>query len=147
MADWGFLTIHARVLLCIAHDPGVRLRDIAASLGITERTTHTIVADLTQAGYVVKLKDGRRNRYRIEAHLPLPEPGTREPAIGEVLALLLGYTDGRHGPADGADALHARLDGHGVLGGPGGHDGPGADARDGDSPLGENGRTGAAGRS
>jgi hypothetical protein len=146
MADWSFLTNHARVLLCIAHDPGVRLRDIAASLGITERTTHTIVADLTQAGYVVKLKDGRRNRYQIEAHLPLAEPGTREPAIGEVLALLLGYTDGQHGPADGAGALPARLDGPRVPSSLGGHDGPGADAGDGDSPLGENGRAGVAGR-
>ena len=87
MADWGFLTTHARVLLCIAHDPGARLRDIAASLDITERTAHGIVTDLTEAGYVVKQKDGRRNRYQIQAHLPLPEPGTREPAVGEVVAL------------------------------------------------------------
>ena len=87
MASWGFLTTHARVLLCIAHDPGARLRDIAASLDITERTAHGIVTDLTEAGYVVKEKDGRRNRYQIQAHLPLPEPGTREPAVGEVLAL------------------------------------------------------------
>ena len=78
------------MLLCIAHDPGGRLRDIAASQGITERSAHAIVADLTQAGYVVKRKDGRRNRYQIEAHLPLAEPGTREPAVGEVLDLLLG---------------------------------------------------------
>ena len=98
MADWGFLTTHARVLLCIAHDPGARLRDIAASLGITERTAHGIVTDLTEAGYVVKQKDGRRNRYQIQAHLPLPESGTREPAVGEVLALLLGRTDGLAGP-------------------------------------------------
>jgi hypothetical protein len=87
VADWGFLTTHARVLLCIAHDPGARLRDIAASLDITERTAHGIVTDLTEAGYVVKQKDGRRNRYQIQAHLPLPEPGTREPAVGEVVAL------------------------------------------------------------
>lgn len=91
MANWSFLTNHARVLLYIAHDPGARLRDIAASQGITERSAHAIVADLTQAGYVVKQKDGRRNRYQIEAHLPLAEPGTRGPAIGEVLALLLGH--------------------------------------------------------
>ena len=88
MADWGFLTTHARVLLCIAHDPGARLRDIAASLDITERTAHGIVTDLTEAGYVVKQKDGRRNRYQIQAHLPLPEPTSREQTIGEVLALL-----------------------------------------------------------
>jgi hypothetical protein len=91
MANWGFLTNHARVLLCIAHDPGARLRDIAASQGITERSAHAIVADLAQAGYVVKRKDGRRNQYQIEAHLPLAEPGTREPAVGEVLDLLLGH--------------------------------------------------------
>ena len=84
------MTNHARVLLCIAHDPGVRLRDIAASLGITERSAYGIVTDLTAAGYVVKQKDGRRNRYQIQAHLPLPEPTSQEPAIGEVLALLTG---------------------------------------------------------
>jgi DNA-binding IclR family transcriptional regulator len=68
VAKWGFLTNHARVLLCIAHDPGVRLRDIAASLGITERSAYGIVTDLTAAGYVVKEKDGRRNRYQIQTH-------------------------------------------------------------------------------
>ena len=102
MANWTFLTNHARVLLCIAHDPGVRLRDIAASLGITERSAYGIVADLAEAGYVVKQKDGRRNRYQIQAHLPLPEPSSQERTVGEVLALLAG-TDairngGRAGP-------------------------------------------------
>ena len=63
MAEWSFLTNHARVLLCIARDPGVRLRDIAATLGITERTAYGVVADLTNAGYVIKERDGRRNRY------------------------------------------------------------------------------------
>jgi hypothetical protein len=85
-----FLTSHARVLLCIALDPGVRLRDVAASLGITERSAHAIVADLTAAGYVVKHKHGRRNRYQIQAHLPLPEPASQEHAIGDVLAMLIG---------------------------------------------------------
>ena len=88
MASWGFLTNHARALLCIAHDPGTRLRDIAASLGITERTAYGIVADLAEAGYIVKQKNGRRNRYQIQAHLPLPEPASRERTVGEVLALL-----------------------------------------------------------
>ena len=98
MADWSFLTTHARVLVCIAHDPGARLRDIAATLGITERRAHGIITDLAEAGYVVKQKDGRRNRYQVQAHLPLAEPGTREPAVGEVLAVLLGNTDGFAGP-------------------------------------------------
>ena len=93
MAEWGFLTNHARVLLCIAHDPGVRLRDIAARTGVTERTAYGIVTDLTEAGYVVKHRDGRRNRYQIQAHLPLPEPDSRERTIGEILALLAGADD------------------------------------------------------
>ena len=64
MASWSFLTNHARVLLCIARDPGARLRDIAASLGITERSAHGIVTDLAEAGYVIRQKDGRRNLCR-----------------------------------------------------------------------------------
>lgn len=88
MTNWNFLTNHARILLCVAHDPGVRLRDIAASLNITERSAFGILADLAEAGYVVKEKDGRRNRYHIQAHLPLPEPVGRESTVGEVLALL-----------------------------------------------------------
>jgi MarR family len=87
MANWGFLTNHARVLLYVAHDPGARLRDIAASLGVTERTAHGIVTDLAEAGYVIRQKDGRRNRYQVQAHLPVPEPGTREPAVGELVTL------------------------------------------------------------
>lgn len=90
MGNWSFLTNHARVLLHITHDPGARLRDIAASLAITERSAHAIVADLTQAGYVVKQKDGRRNRYQIQRHLALPEPTSRERTLGEVLSVLAG---------------------------------------------------------
>jgi MarR family len=107
VTSWGFLTNHARVLLCIARDPGVRLRDIADRLGITERSAHGIVADLTEAGYVVKHKDGRRNRYQIQAHMPLPEPASREPAIGEVLALLTGAVLG----SDGLDSDGLATDG------------------------------------
>jgi DNA-binding IclR family transcriptional regulator len=88
--SWTFLTNHARVLLCIAHDPGVRLREIAARVDITERSAYGIVTDLTQAGYIVKQKDGRRNRYEIQMHLPLPELTSRERTLGEVLSLLTG---------------------------------------------------------
>jgi predicted DNA-binding transcriptional regulator YafY len=95
MEGWSFLTKHARVLLCIAHDPRVRLRDIAATVGVTERTAYGIVSDLTAAGYAIKQKDGRRNRYQIQAHLPLPEPASQQLAIGEVLALLAGASAGR----------------------------------------------------
>ena len=70
----------------------MRLRDTAARTGVTGRTAYSIVTDLTEAGYVVKHKDGRHNRYQIQAHLPLPEAASQEPAIGEVLALLTGAT-------------------------------------------------------
>jgi DNA-binding MarR family transcriptional regulator len=89
MAEWGFLTNHARALLHIAHDPDTRLRDLAVSLDVTERTAYGIVADLTEAGYVVKQKDGRRNRYRIQEHLPIRDSISRERTIGEVLDLFV----------------------------------------------------------
>jgi hypothetical protein len=88
--SWTFLTNHARVLLCISQDPGIRLRDIADRVGITERSAFAIVLDLAQAGYVVKEKDGRRNRYRIQTDLPLPEPSSQERTVGEILTLLSG---------------------------------------------------------
>ena len=97
MPSWGFLTNHALVLLCIARDPGVRLRDIAASVGITERSAFGIVSDLTAAGYVVKEKGGRRNSYQVEVHLPLPESTDRRLAIGDLLALLGGIDAGAAG--------------------------------------------------
>jgi hypothetical protein len=91
MSEWSFLTNHARVLVCISHDPGLRLRDIATSVGITERSAYAIVNDLTAAGYVVKDKDtdSRRNRYQIQTHLPLPDAIGRERTIGEVLDVLV----------------------------------------------------------
>src|SRR5271154_2807810 len=95
MASWTFLPNHARVLLCVANDPGMRLRDIAASLDITERSAFGILTDLVEAGYVVKEKDGRRNRYHTQAHLPLPELASRDRTVGDVLALLSGT-----GPAE-----------------------------------------------
>ena len=89
MAEWSFLTNHARVLVCIAHDPGVRLRDIASMVGITERSAYGIVTELAAAGYVVKERDGRRNRYHVQAHLPLREVIGRQRTIGEMLDLLV----------------------------------------------------------
>ena len=89
MGEWSFFTNHARVLICIARDPRIRLRDLAATIDVTERSAYGIVTDLVNAGYVVKDKDGRRNRYRVEAQLPLPESIGRERAIGDVLGLLV----------------------------------------------------------
>jgi hypothetical protein len=99
MANWTFLTNHALVLLCIADDPEARLRDIAASLNMTERSAFGIITDLVEAGYVVKEKDGRRNRYHIQAHLPLPDPAGRERTVGEILALLVGTGPAGANPA------------------------------------------------
>jgi Mn-dependent DtxR family transcriptional regulator len=89
MPGWSFLTNHARALACIAHDPGVRLIDIATALGITERSAFSIVTDLTNDGYIIKEKDGRRNRYRIEAEAPLDESVGRKQTVGELLDLLV----------------------------------------------------------
>lgn len=100
MAEWSFITQHARALVCIARDPGVRLREIADVLGVTERRVFGIVSDLTEAGYVVKERDGRRNRYRIREHLPLRGRVGREPTIGDLLGVLVdtGTTDPGPGP-------------------------------------------------
>lgn len=85
---WGFLTNHAQALLCIAHDPGVRLREIATALGITERAAFGIVTDLVEAGYVVKDKNGRRNRYDVQVDKPLPEALLRQRTVGQLVELL-----------------------------------------------------------
>jgi DNA-binding MarR family transcriptional regulator len=85
---WSFLTNHARVLLCIAQDPGIRLRDIGESVGITERAAHRIVVELADAGYITRTRNGRRNQYTIHSHLPLPETPAREQKVGDLLAVL-----------------------------------------------------------
>jgi hypothetical protein len=107
---WSFLTNHARALLSIANDPGIRLREIAAALGITERRAYGIVADLANAGYVVKQRDGRRNLYEVQHHLPLREAGSRERTIGEVLNLLVGPStpNGRRNGSQVAGSSGAR---------------------------------------
>lgn len=92
--QWTFLSNHGKALLCIARDPGARLRDIAQAVAITERRAHDIVTDLAVAGYVVKTKEGRRNRYTIQTHLPLPEGSGAPRTVGELLGLLAG-TDGQ----------------------------------------------------
>jgi hypothetical protein len=96
VAQWSFLTNHARALLCIADDPELRLRDLADALSITERSAYAIVADLAAAGYVLKARDGRRNRYSIQHHMPLPDSTGRERTVGEVLDLLTGKPARRH---------------------------------------------------
>jgi hypothetical protein len=85
---WRFITNHAHVLACIAADPGTRLRDIAANVGITERTVGQIVAELEQAGYLTKTRVGRRNTYEVHGELPLRHPDHRHHTIGELVHFL-----------------------------------------------------------
>ena len=86
--SWSFLTNHAQVLLCIAQDPGIRLREIGETVGITERAAHRIVSELAAAGYIARTRVGRRNQYTIQADLPLPDPLAREQKIGALLRIL-----------------------------------------------------------
>ncbi|GAA1077734.1 helix-turn-helix transcriptional regulator [Nocardiopsis metallicus] len=88
MADWTFLTNHAHVLLCLARDPYIRLRDVAEAVGITERATQRIVADLAEAGYLERTREGRRNHYRLHPELPLRHPLERDHAVGDILRVL-----------------------------------------------------------
>ena len=87
---WSFLTNHAQVLLCIAHDPGIRLREIGEAVGITERAAYRIVAELAAAGYISRRRNGRRNHYTIQSDLPLPDPLAPGQKVGDLLAILAG---------------------------------------------------------
>ena len=96
MPEWRFLSNHAQVLICIAADPGTRLRDIAVSVGITERAAHRIVDDLVEGGYMSRERVGRRNRYRVKKNLPLREPLLRDRNVADLLHLFAG-SDGEDG--------------------------------------------------
>jgi DNA-binding MarR family transcriptional regulator len=85
---WRFVTNHAHVLACIAADPTARLRDIAAAVGITERSVAHIVRDLEEAGYVTTRRDGRRNRYEVHGDLPLRHPRHRHHTVAALIAFL-----------------------------------------------------------
>src|SRR5690349_2750576 len=87
---WDFLTNHAHVLTCVAADPGIRLRDIAAAVGITERAAHRIVSELVEGGYLRREREGRRNRYKVVPQRRLPHPLVREREVGDLLEVLLG---------------------------------------------------------
>jgi predicted transcriptional regulator len=73
----------------VAHDPGIRLRDIAAAVGITERAAHRIVSELVEEGYVLRKRHGRRNRYTVKAELPLRHPLVQQREVGELIEVLL----------------------------------------------------------
>lgn len=88
MAKWTFLTNHAHVLLCVARDPGIRHRDVAERVGITERAAQRIIGDLIDSGYLERIKEGRRNRYRLHTDLPLRHPLEQDSQIGQILSVL-----------------------------------------------------------
>jgi DNA-binding MarR family transcriptional regulator len=85
---WTFLTNHAHVLLCIYRDSGIRLREVAQRVGITERMAQKIVAELAEAGYLVIEKQGRCNRYRVRRNLRLRHPLEKQHSVGRLLELL-----------------------------------------------------------
>lgn len=87
-SSWTFLTNHSHVLLCIAQDPGARLRDVAARVGITERAAQSIVADLVAAGYLTRERVGRRNHYELHPDLPLRHPVEWHHTVGELVDLM-----------------------------------------------------------
>ena len=93
---WKFLTNHAQVLACVAHDPGVLLREISERVGITERAAHRIVTELADGGYITRERDGRRNHYTIQSGLPLPDRLGRVQRISDLLTILIGT--GEEGP-------------------------------------------------
>jgi Mn-dependent DtxR family transcriptional regulator len=85
---WRFVTNHAHVLECISADPTMRLRDIAESVGVTERTVAQIVNELELAGYLTRTRSGRRNRYEVHDKLPLRHPRHRHRTIGDLIRFL-----------------------------------------------------------
>lgn len=87
--QWTFLTNHAHVLICIANDRDARVRDIARSVGITERAVARILAELEADGYVERERDGRRNHYKIRSAQPLRHPLEQHRTVGTLLRAIV----------------------------------------------------------
>jgi DNA-binding transcriptional ArsR family regulator len=88
LRGWTFMTTHAHVLLALARDPDGRVADLATAARISERATYRILADLERAGYVVRERDGRRNRYLVNGELPLGDPLIEDDRIADLVELL-----------------------------------------------------------
>ena len=88
MPEWTFLSNHALVLSHIARHSRITARELANAIGITERATRKIIADLLNTGYITKKREGRRNHYRVNADLDLRHPIHAETAVGELLEAL-----------------------------------------------------------
>jgi DNA-binding IclR family transcriptional regulator len=102
LATWSFLTNHARVLICIAEDPGIRLREIGAATGITERAAHRIIGELVDAGYVTRRRVGRRNHYTVRTDLPVQDAVARNAPVGDLLSALTASHEPQLEPAEEA---------------------------------------------
>ncbi|GAA4727202.1 Winged helix-turn-helix DNA-binding [Promicromonospora umidemergens] len=98
MAQWTFLTNHAHVLLCVAANPQILLRDVATLVGVTERAAQRIVSELEQEGYLTRERVGRRNTYRLNPDRPLRHPLDRDHHIGELLAIFSASDAAEHAP-------------------------------------------------
>jgi len=85
---WTFFTNHGHVLVCLAAEPDLRTRDVAELVGITERSAQSIITDLVEAGYLTRIKEGRRNRYEVHADKPLRHSLERDHSVGELLVTL-----------------------------------------------------------
>ena len=94
-AAWTFLTNHAHVLVCIARDPAIRLRDVAEQVGVTERAVQRIVTELEEAGYLHREREGRCNRYEVDLDIPLRHPIERHCAVAALVKMVLGSARSR----------------------------------------------------
>lgn len=103
-AAWTFLSNHGHVLLCIAREPEIRLRDVAARVGITERAVQRIVADLEHGGYLSRAREGRRNRYELHPDQPLRHPIEAHQQVKALLELVLDPQASASAPDAGAPA-------------------------------------------
>ena len=102
MSDWTFLSNHAYVLVCVASDPQMRLREIADRVGITERAAHRIVVELEASGYLTRSRVGARNAYQVHVDRPLRHPLERDRAIGDVLRAIMAEPAAAPAPSSAA---------------------------------------------
>jgi DNA-binding IclR family transcriptional regulator len=110
--EWTFLTNHATALLCVAQNPGLTLRQVGDYVGITERAAHRIVSDLCDEGYLVRTREGRRNRYQVRPDVSLRDPLLRNRPVGQLMAALqvdLAAAGGGTGHVQGIGAASPAL--------------------------------------
>lgn len=105
---WRFVTNHAHVLSCIASNPDARVRDIANTVGITERTVGQIIGQLEEAGYITRTRVGRRNQYVVHGDLPMRHPEHRRHSVGELIRFLEAPPQDGRPSSDGAGAARRK---------------------------------------